>query len=309
MQASNHSSNYLRGISWFILSLVISVTNDVFAKYLGQNLHSVQITFLRFLFGTLSLLPFMIYYGKKSFYTSRIGLHLIRGVLLFCAIALWCFGLTQAPITVATTLTFIIPMFVLILARIFLSEKVSWARWLVTIVGFLGTTIVLEPTNVNFSPLMLLLVLATAMFATLDVINKKFVVKESMLAMLFYTALVTMLLGAIPTIFVWQTPSITQLTSLFLLGCGGNLILYCLLKAFAATEASAIAPFRYIELILSAGLGFAIFREIPTLALCLGSLIIIPCTLFLMYSETKSKADEALVSAGDDEPEPITQEN
>ena len=144
----------------------------------------------------------MIYYGKKSFYTSRIGLHLIRGGLLFCAIALWCFGLTQAPITVATTLTFVIPMFVLILARIFLNERVSWARWIVTIIGFLGATIVLEPTHVDFSPLMLLLLAATAMFATLDVINKKFVVKESMLAMLFYTALVTMLLGAIPAIFV-----------------------------------------------------------------------------------------------------------
>lgn len=306
MSVSNSSSNYLRGISWFILSLVISITNDVFAKHLGQDLHSVQITFLRFLFGTISLLPFMIYYGRKSFYTSRIGLHLIRGALLFCAIALWCFGLTQAPITVATTLTFIIPMFVLILARIFLNEKVSWARWLVTIIGFLGTTIVLEPTNVNFSPLMLLLLVATAMFATLDVINKKFVVKESMLAMLFYTALVTMLLGAIPAIFVWKMPSMTQYIALFLLGCGGNLILYCLLKAFAATEASAIAPFRYIELILSAGLGIVVFNEIPTLALCLGSLIIIPCTLFLMYSETKSKTKEEPIS--EDDAEPVAQE-
>lgn len=289
MSTPARSSNYLRGVLWFILSLVISVTNDVFAKHLGQNLHSVQITFLRFLFGTLSLLPFMIYYGKQSFYTSRIGLHVIRGGLLFCAIALWCFGLTQAPITVATTLTFIIPMFILILARFFLNEKVSWARWLVTIIGFLGTTIVLEPTSVNFSPLMLLLLAATFMFASLDIINKKFIVKESMLAMLFYTALVTMLLGAIPALIVWKTPSMIQLTVLFISGCAGNLLLYCLLKAFAATDASAIAPFRYIELILSAGLGIIVFNEIPTLALCLGSLIIIPCTLFLMYSETKTK--------------------
>lgn len=305
MSVSNRSSNYLRGVLWFILSLVISITNDVFAKHLGQNLHSVQITFLRFLFGTISLLPFMLYYGKKSFYTSRISLHVIRGGLLFCAIALWCFGLTQAPITVATTLTFIIPMFVLILARIFLNEKVTWARWLVTIIGFIGTTIVLEPTNVNFSPLMLLLVVATAMFATLDVINKKFVVKESMLAMLFYTALVTMLLGAIPALIVWKTPSMIQMIILFISGCAGNLLLFCLLKAFAATEASAIAPFRYIELVLSAGLGILVFNEIPTLALCLGSLIIIPCTLFLMYSETKAKD----IPVSEDETDTVVQES
>lgn len=289
MRISTGSVNYFRGIAWFILSLIISVTNDVFAKYLGENLHSVQITFLRYFFGTISLLPFMLYYGKSSFYTSRIGLHLIRGALLFCAIALWCFGLTQAPITVATTLTFIIPLFVLVFARIFLREKVGLSRWLVTMIGFLGTTIVLEPTNVNFSPLMLLLVLATAMFATLDIINKKFVVKESMLAMLFYTALVTMFLGAVPAIFVWQTPTMVQLFFLFLIGCGGNVLLYCILKAFAAAEASALAPFRYVELILSAGLGIVVFNEIPTLSLCIGVIIIIPCTLFLMYAETRGK--------------------
>lgn len=289
---SNRSSNYLRGISWFILSLIISITNDVIAKHLGANLHSVQITFLRFLFSTLSLLPFMLYYGKDAFYTSRIGLHLIRGGLLFFAIALWCFGLTQAPITVATTLTFIIPMFVLILARIFLKEKINLARWIVTILGFTGAAIVLDPTNVNFSPLILLLVVATLMFATLDIINKKFVVKESMLAMLFYTALVTMLLAAIPSIFVWKSPSITQLLVLFLTGCGGNLLLFCLLKAFSLAEASAIAPFRYIELLLSAGLGIIVFNEIPTITLCIGSSIIVPCTLFLIYSETKKKKIE-----------------
>lgn len=307
MSTSSRSSNYLRGVSWFILSLVISITNDVFAKHLGQDLHSVQITFLRFFFGTLSLLPFMFYYRKTSFYTSRIGLHVVRGGLLFCAIALWCFGLTRAPITVATTLTFIIPMFILVLARIFLKEQVTWARWVVTIIGFIGAAIVIEPTNVNFSPLMLLLVVATAMFATLDVINKKFVVKESMLAMLFYTALVTMLLGAIPAILVWKTPSMIQMVVLFLSGCFGNLLLYCLLKAFSATDASAIAPFRYVELVLSAALGFLVFHEIPTKALCIGSLIIIPCTLFLVYTETRGKNSAA--SSENEDPDAVVQES
>lgn len=284
------STHYIKGITWFILGLVVSVINDVFAKYLGGNLHSVQITFLRFLFATISLMPIMIFYGKKSFYTNRVGLHFIRGILLFLAIALWCLGLTQAPITVATTLTFIIPMFVLVLARFFLKEKVGMSRWVITIIGFCGATIVVEPTNVNFSPLVLLLILATLMFAILDVINKKFVSKESMLGMLFYTALITMLLGLVPAIFVWKMPTLNELFFLFLLGCGGNLVLYCLLKAFAFAEASALAPFRYVELILSAGLGIVVFNEIPTLALCLGALIIIPCTLFLIYSETKARA-------------------
>jgi len=280
-------SVYLRGIAWFVLSLVISVINDVFAKYLGQDLHSFQITFMRFLFGTLTLLPFMLYYGKKAFRTERVGLHIFRGGVLFVAIALWCFGLTIAPISTATTLNFTIPMFTLVLAIPFLGEKVGLSRWVATIIGFVGVLVVIGPGHVDFTPLTLLLLLSAVLFAGLDVINKKFVVKESMLAMLFYTALFTTLLGAIPAYKVWHALSLSQYSLLFLLGCGANLILYCLLKGFALADASALAPFRYLELLFSAGLGFFIFKEVPILGTCIGALIIIPSTLFIILYETK----------------------
>lgn len=281
--------HYLVGTAWFVLSLIVSVTNDAFSKFLSNDLPFVEVVFLRFFFGSLSLIPFMIYYGKKSMYTSRIGLHVVRGVLLFCAIALWVLGLMHAPITVATTVTFTIPMFVLLLAGFFLKERVTIPRWLATVLGFIGIFIVVDPAGLNFSPLSLTLVFSTLMFATLDVINKKYVVKESMLAMLFYTALVTMLIAAVPTFFVWKTPTLKQMCFFFLLGCGANLILYCLLKAFRYAEASAVAPFRYIELIISAFVGWIFFQEAPTQSLFVGSLIIIPCSLFLVYTETKRK--------------------
>lgn len=288
------SNAYVRGVAWFVLSLVISIINDVFAKYLGQDLHSFQITFMRFLFGTLTLLPFMLYYGKEAFKTSRIVMHLFRGALLFMGIVLWCFGLTIAPISMATTLNFTIPLFILILAVPFLGEKVGLSRWLATIVGFAGVVVVLGPGRIDFTPLTLLLLLSAAMFAVLDIMNKKYVVKESMLAMLFYTALFTTLLGLIPALRVWQPLAMNQGVLLFLLGCGANLILFCLLKAFAAVDASALAPFRYLELVFSVGLGFVIFKEIPTLGICLGALIIIPSTFFIVYHETRLRSTSEL---------------
>lgn len=285
--------NYVIGVGWFILSLVISVTNDVFQKYLGDNLHAYQIVFMRFFFGCITLLPFMFYFGGKSFYTSRIGLHVVRGALLFAGIALWCYGLVIAPITVATTLNFTIPLFILILAIPFLGERVGFSRWAATIVGFLGVIFVLEPTKLDFNPYTALLLLSAFLFATLDVINKKYVVKETMLAMLFYTALFTMLIGALPAYYHWQPMTSVQLGVLALLGCGANLILYCLLKGFSAVDASALAPFRYIELLFSAACGFLIFGEVPTQGTLIGAAIIIPSTFFVVYYETRKSRRNA----------------
>jgi S-adenosylmethionine uptake transporter len=275
------------GVTWFLLSLAIGVMNDVLSKQLGQNLHPIEITFFRFLFSTLSLLPFMFYNGVGSFYTGRVGLHICRGALLFIGIAIFCYGLTIAPISVATVINFTIPLFTLILAAIFLKERVKAARWMATLIGFLGVMVVFHPKQVGFDFTMFLLLLSALLFAGLDVLNKRFVVQEGMLVMLFYTGLFTMLLGIVPTYFVWQVPSMHQLGLFFILGCGANLLLYCLLKGFENADASALAPFRYTELLISAAMGYLFFAEIPSKYTWLGAAIIVPSSFIVVYSEMR----------------------
>lgn len=289
----NRNTKYIIGILWFILSLVISNLNDAIAKHTGTTLHPMQIAFLRFFFGTLSLLPFMLFYGRSAFITQRPAVHIARGTILFFAITIWIIGLSIVPIATATLLTFTIPMFVLIMARIFLKEKVTIQLWLATLLGFLGAFIVLGPSTLQFNPLALLMLVSSGMFATLDILNKKFVIKESMLSMLFYSALVTTLLSIIPALIYWQTPEISDLALLFVLGAGSNFILYCLLKAFARVDASAVAPYRYLELVLSGLVGYTLFREVPGMYMLAGTLIIIPTTLYIGYGQLKLKAQES----------------
>ncbi|MBS0185029.1 MAG: DMT family transporter [Proteobacteria bacterium] len=292
-QPSFFKTLYFKGIFWFILSLLISNSNDLIMKFLGQNLPSVEITFWRFFFGTLSLIPVMLYFGKSSWRTSRPFVHVIRGSLLFVGISFWCYGLTIVPIATVTVLNFSIPLFILVLARIFLKEQIGWQRCAATIAGFFGIVAVLNPTEIGFQPIALVLVAASLMFATLDIINKKFIIQESMLSMLFYSAFVATILSAFPTYFVWTTPSFQQLGVLAILGVGGNLILFCLLKAFAAMDASALAPFRYFELVISILFGFLFFQEFPGLSTVIGAAIIIPSTLFVaryeFYRERSSR--------------------
>jgi S-adenosylmethionine uptake transporter len=282
--------NYYKGISWFILSLVVSVLNDTISKYLGNRLHSLEVSFFRFLFSTITLIPFIIYYGRKSLTTSRPLLHIARGVLLFAGITLWIFGLNIVPISVVTLLSFTIPLFVLILALFFLKENVGWQRWLATIIGFLGIILVLNPGHVNFKPASLLLLLSTVSFAILDILNKKFVIKESTLSMLFFSALATTVLAFFPTLYVWKMPTVKEILLLFILGGGANLILLFILKAFACIDASAVAPFRYFELILSSMVGYFIFSEIPSSNIYIGALLIVPSTFFIIFYETRKKA-------------------
>eukprot|EP00667_Euglena_gracilis_P008529 EG_transcript_8632 len=294
--SSGGQVTFLVGLLWFFAQQVIGVGNDVIMKFVGGNLAVAQIVFLRFAFATLTMLPFMLASGPKAFQTDRLPLHVARSLLLAGGIGLYCTGLTIAPITVVTTLNFTIPLFTLVLSRVFLKEKVGPLRWFATLAGFLGVMVVLQPAQMAFNPQWLVVLLGALMFASLDVLNKYFVGRESFWAMIFYTALFTAAISAYPAYQVWAPVTAAQLRLLAMLGAGANLLLYCLLKAFSLVDASALAPFRYTELLFSAAVGFLFFAEVPALTTLLGAAVIIPSTFFVVWQESRAGADGA---AGD----------
>ncbi|MGI4776258.1 MAG: DMT family transporter, partial [Janthinobacterium lividum] len=239
-----------------------------------------------------TLLPFIIYCGKETLKTNNPFVHLTRGFLLFCGMTAWTYGLTVSPVTTGTVVSWAIPLFTLILAVFFLKENIIWQRWVVTFVGLVGILVILNPNGADFNPETSIFVFASVIFATLDIINKKFIVKESMLSMLFYSAVVTMILSIPATVINWQTPSFDNLALLFILGASANLILFFILKAFALAEITALAPYRYLELIISSLAAYLVFNEMPSKNTLAGALILIPSTLFIIYSEKASSEKE-----------------
>lgn len=233
----------------------------------------------------------MLYQGKKSFKTRRPLLHLVRGMVVFLAIGLWSQGIKAAPITTATIMSFTVPIFVLLLAPVLLKERVTWPMWLATLVGFVGIILVLQPDTQSFRlhSSSLCFLLAAMLFGLLDIINKKYVTQEPMLCMLFYATLVAIALIAFPAAHVWCAPTGHQLLWLLALGVGSNLILYFLLRAFALADASSLAPLRYLELLISISVGHIFFQELPHGHSYLAATIIIPCTLFIGYYQSRDR--------------------
>lgn len=279
------------GISWFILGLFISSVNDTIARYLSIDISPLQISFFRFLFGTLSLVPFICYKGSLSIKTSRPMVHIIRGTLLTVSIFLWIKGLGNGQVVTATIISFTIPIFLLIMAPIFLKEKLSMKLWFFAIFGLIGIIVTLNPHSVNLNINVLLLVIAAILFASLDIINKKYIIKETMLSMLFYSSVTTTLLSLIPVLIHIKSRQpliMIDLLYLIVLGAGNNLVLFCLLNTFYLIKVSKVAPFRYLELLISILLGYFVFKELPTTHTYLGALIIINSSLYIVQKSRKS---------------------
>lgn len=276
----------LVAVAWFLLSLLMGSINDTLMQAMGYGCSAFQITFLRFFWALLTLMPLMAIKGPKAFKTKRMRLHWARGGLLFLGMALWAFSLKWVSVPTATVITFTIPLFTLLLAIVILKERVSWPRWAATFVGLIGTAVVLKPSaTVPIQAVGILL--SVIAFSLLDVINKKYVAREPMLPMLFYSNIATLVFSAGPALFSWTPIGLGAHGLFLLLGLSSNLLLYALLRAFKQADISLLAPFRYCELLFSTGITFILYNTLPPLTTWIGAAIIVPSSLFIVYEAEK----------------------
>lgn len=255
-------------------------------KYVGKNISAYEIIFFRFLFGSIALLPFYIKQkAQNKVKKEMLATHFIRGVILFLGIFIWCESLGYVNITTATAVNFVIPFYVLILAKLFLGEDLGFVRILATIIGFVGTIIVIYNENMEINLSCVVLLFSALLFSILDIMNKHLVQKESKTNLMFFSEITVVCLSIFPAINSWITPGYFDLLLLSILGITGNLILLCLLNAFALSDISVLAPFRYTEIIISASLGYLVFNEIPTFNTILGGVIILSAVMVLNYEK------------------------
>ena len=287
-----NTKGYYQGVVFLLLMMLVSCTNDVLTKFLGKRLDPFEVMFFRFFFNLVTLVPFLLKHGSDVFKTKNLSFNIMRGVLGVIGFSLFIYSIVHIKLVEVVTIFWTIPLFVLILSLVFLHEKVTLMRWIATLIGFIGlsaVTLIDEAHNFSFKLIYILPIVSAFVFAVQDVMIKKMVsVEENRLTMLFYFAAVATALSIIPACLVWQTPTIIELSILFVIGAGGNLMQYLIFKAFNATDLSALSPFRYIEFIIAAVFGFVCFSEIPDINVFVGALILIPTTLYLSISEKKS---------------------
>ncbi len=275
---------------WALMICVVSVTNDILMRLMGERLAPLEISFFRFLFSMLSVLPFMLPKGTALFKTTRPGQHALRALLGAGAIGACCYSVNLMPLSDNTTIMFAQPLFFLPLAVFLLKERVDSGRWIATIIGFIGLLIIVQPGTEAFRIVALFPITAAILFALLDVMAKIMVSKEHTLTMLFYFGLGTTIAGAFALPFVWTSPTLSELFFLALLGVGANMIQVCIFRAFAATDASGLMPFRYTELLFSATIGFLLFSEIPRLWIIGGGSLIVASNFYITWREMRRES-------------------
>jgi len=240
---ADHSPAEIRqGIILIVLGLSIASLAGGFMKILVADLSAIQITWIRFFGYALIMLPIvMIRFGRQALKPARPGIQVIRGISMAAATVAFITGVQTVDFADAIAILYAYPFLLVLLAVLFLGERVHTAGWIGIVGGFIGVLLVMRPEfkNLNTGTLSQFLVISLWGAATASIV------------LLFFLP------------FHWQPIGMDKLWLIgALIICGGvsqTLIVF----SFSKATASTLAPFTYFEIVAAVAIGYLMFGTLP----------------------------------------------
>jgi len=264
MNMSPNKKQPMLGIALMLGAMTVIPMLDVLAKMLTSDYPVLQVTWARFVFHTLWLLP-LLFWKKHQWWRmpNRPRAQLLRSLMLTFA-TLFFFGAIQTnPIPNVLTMLFVSPLIVAILAPFILGERFDVFIGAGVLLGFVGIVIALQPDAEQFQPSLLLGLGAGVCYALYIIVTRQLSLSSPPLVTLFYTALVGTVILSPLVAFVWVALSPTALLLMALMGLVAAIGHFLLIKAFEFATASELSPFNYFEIVGATILSYVFFDFLP----------------------------------------------
>ena len=266
------------------------VSMDAVIKLMTPRYDALQLSFFRFAGG--SVFALLLWAWKRTPLPERAAwrLHIVRSLFLLVSLVGYFHALTQLPLALAVTISYLAPIFVSVLAIPVLKERPAPSIWAALGLGLAGVAISLWPElqagldGKSTARLlgMLSAAVAAVSFAFVMLFARKQSRSDSVWTILLIQSLLPLALLAAPAAWSWKPLLASDLLLILLAGGLGTLGLLCLTYAFTRLEASRVAPLEYSSFVWAAGLGYLLFGEVPTLTTALSAALIIGGCLLLL---------------------------
>ena len=277
-----------RAIVLFILAGLCLTTLDATAKVLVLRDYPVWwVVWARYVGHLLVVLPLVWIRSGPGFWRTRHPvLQLGRSAMLVIATSTFFTALRYLPLAEASAISFVAPLFIVMLSGPLLGERVTGARWLAVGVGFVGIVLVTRPGSAAFHPAALLMVLMALSNALYQIMTRK-LTGDSVYVTLFYTAIAGAVgfTFALPLTAAHSLPGLADALLFVALGVFAGLGHWSMIAALQTAEASQLTPFTYLQMTWPLLLGWVLFGQFPDGISFAGIGVIVIAGLWLAWQE------------------------
>ncbi len=244
-------------------------------KVLSGQLPNESIVFFRNLIGLALVLPWVLRRGAGNVRTAHVRLHLLRGLAGLGAMYCFFYALANIPLAEAMLLKLTAPLFIPVIAFLWLAELVPVkVRWSV-LTGFAGVALILRPGFEEISSVALIALLGAALAALAKVTVRRLTLTEPTTRIVFFFALIGTLVSAVPLAWSWVAPSPSAwglVVAVAALATAGQLLMT---RAYSLAPACQVGPFTYSSVLFATAYGWLFWDELMDLLTLCGALLVV----------------------------------
>ncbi|ENV51612.1 hypothetical protein F948_02525 [Acinetobacter junii CIP 64.5] len=245
-------------ISAFLFSIM-----GICIRYASQTVDNYTIVFFRNFVGLMLFLPFIMKQGTSFVKTEKLWMHTWRSLVGLAAMYGFFYAIAHLKLSNAMVFTYSSPIFIPLIAWLFLKERITKAMLMAAALGFLGVFCVAKPDQGLWNWVSAIGIasslLASMAFVTVRALTKT----EPPERIVFYFCLIGSLLSAIPMFWVWRPYALKELFFLIAAGILANVSQIFMSHAYRLAPAGQIAPVNYMAIIFAGVWGFFLWQETP----------------------------------------------
>lgn len=266
--------NIKSGAAFMLASGFAFACSGALVKIAVRDLPNEMVVFFRNALGLVVLMPLLWRAGRSGLKTQFLGLHVFRALAGLAAMYCFFYAIAHLPLAVATLFTFATPLFVPLIALIWLRERITPAFWWIICLGFFGIVLILRPGHDLFAPVSLV-ALTSGFFAALVAVGiRRMSRSEPATRIVFYFTVISTLVSAVPLSWGWQTPAPGAWAVLAGIAVFSSAAQLLLTRAYASAQAAHVSPFNYSAVVFATLIAWIFWSEIPDVLSLIGIVVV-----------------------------------
>jgi len=252
----------LKAALWMGGSIASFLTMTVAGRAILPDLDVFQLMEMRSVIGWFILLPLVFASGGfAAMRTKRPLQHIGRNVVHYAGQFAWLQALTMIPLAQLISIEFTTPIWGALLAVLFLGERMSARKVAAIMLGLIGVLVIVRPGATAVDPGHLIMLAGAVGFGISVVMVKSLTRTDSVVAIIFWMLVIQSVIGLVPAIAVWRTPTAEMWPWILLVSFTGMSSHFCMARALAYADATVISPMDFLRVPLSALIGWLLYQE------------------------------------------------
>ncbi|MCU4640297.1 DMT family transporter [Acinetobacter courvalinii] len=275
MDTSQTNRNLFMAIGCLTISALLFSVMGICIRYASHTVDNYTIVFFRNVVGLILFLPFIFKQGMGFVKTEKLWMHTWRSIVGLAAMYGFFYAIAHLKLSNAMVFTYSSPIFIPLIAWLFLKEKVTTAMLCAAGLGFIGVFCVAKPDQGLLNWISIVGISSSLLASMAFVTVRALTQTEPPERIVFYFCLIGSLLSVIPMFWVWRPYHVHELFFLVAAGVLANVSQIFMSHAYRLAPAGQIAPVNYIAIIFAGIWGFLLWNEVPDLYSVIGFGIIL----------------------------------